>query len=230
MMRRICSRQLAMLPTMASITLAGLIAMSVASGCDREADSGAKDARETVGETTFDHTASPNATDGAQREKALPEDQASPVASSSSVTLEVADAQRYQQALDALKGRVVLVDFWATWCLPCKKNLPKIIDYAQQYGRDGVSVMTVSIDDESAHDNALEFLTSVRADVTNLRSQWGAGTESAERFDFSGEVPFYKLYDRQGQLRYRFSASADDAAGIEPLDKMEERIEQLLAQ
>ncbi len=124
----------------------------------------------------------------------------------------------------------MLVDFWATWCVPCKKNFPKIVWYGEKYGQQGLAIISVSMDDPSAQEDALRFLRSVKANDTNLISKWGAGSQSAERFEFSGEVPFYRLYDRQGKLRYEFSSNAESLKNTEPLEQIEPRIRELLDQ
>jgi thiol-disulfide isomerase/thioredoxin len=51
-------------------------------------------------------------------------------------------------ALASLKGKVVLVNFWATWCEPCKIEIPELIELQQQYGPKGFTVLGVAMDDE----------------------------------------------------------------------------------
>ncbi len=155
-------------------------------------------------------------------------DTSEPRSESEGVTLRTADTQLFQQVLQQHQGQVVLVDFWATWCISCKKNFPKIVGYGAKYKDAGLTIVSVSIDDPAAQEEALRFLKSIKANHINLISKWGAGTESAERFDFSGEVPFYRLYDRQGQLKYEFSANAQSTRNMEPLEQIETRIQELL--
>jgi thiol-disulfide isomerase/thioredoxin len=50
-------------------------------------------------------------------------------------------------ALDARKGRVVLVNFWATWCRPCLKELPDLLALEQKYAARGFDLLAVSLDD-----------------------------------------------------------------------------------
>ncbi len=49
-------------------------------------------------------------------------------------------------SLAALKGRVVYLDFWATWCPPCRKSFPWMDEMQMQYGDDGLTIVAISID------------------------------------------------------------------------------------
>ena len=49
--------------------------------------------------------------------------------------------------LSDYKGKVILLDFWATWCGPCKYEIPVFVELQKQYGKDGLQVIGVSVDD-----------------------------------------------------------------------------------
>src|SRR2546427_3618816 len=49
--------------------------------------------------------------------------------------------------LSDFKGRVILLDFWATWCIPCKVEIPWFVEFERKYGSQGLQVIGVSVDD-----------------------------------------------------------------------------------
>jgi cytochrome c biogenesis protein CcmG, thiol:disulfide interchange protein DsbE len=51
--------------------------------------------------------------------------------------------------LSAYQGKVVLLDFWATWCEPCQEEIPHFMDLQNEYGKEGLQIIGVSMDDSS---------------------------------------------------------------------------------
>lgn len=60
----------------------------------------------------------------------------------------VTDAIGNKVSLSDYRGKVVLLNFWATWCAPCRVEIPWFIDFEKQYARDGLVVLGVSFDEE----------------------------------------------------------------------------------
>lgn len=122
-------------------------------------------------------------------------------------------------SMQQLKGQVVLVDFWASWCAPCRKSFPWLNTIQQRYGSEGLLVLAVNEDSE--RNEASRFLQQVPAQFAVLYDNNGA---VAEQFQLPG-MPSSFLIDKKGQIRYRhIGFKQADIAGYEAI------IRQLLAE
>jgi cytochrome c biogenesis protein CcmG, thiol:disulfide interchange protein DsbE len=98
--------------------------------------------------------------------------------------------------LDTLRGRVVYLDFWASWCAPCRQSFPWMQQMQQQYRADGFEVIAVNLDQYRA--DADRFL---RTYPTQLRLVFDSEGALATRFDVQG-MPMSLLIDRHGATRF----------------------------
>ena len=78
-----------------------------------------------------------------------------------------ADRQGETVALDKLRGKVVYVDFWASWCGPCRRSFPWMNEMQQKYGAKGFTVVAVNVDKKRA--DAESFSRRARAVHHRLR-------------------------------------------------------------
>jgi cytochrome c biogenesis protein CcmG/thiol:disulfide interchange protein DsbE len=99
-----------------------------------------------------------------------------------------------QGSIAAYRGRWVLVNLWASWCVPCRQEAPVLDRFARRYGKRGVSVLGINVQDNS--DDALGFLREYRVRYPQLRS---VGDERSAAFGSTG-VPENFLVDPRGRL------------------------------
>jgi len=117
--------------------------------------------------------------------------------------------------LAALRGRVVLLNFWATWCAPCQVEIPRFISWQSKYAADGLQIIGVSMDDDSA-----PVATLVRTRGVNYPVVMG-DEEIGLLYGGVLGLPVTYLIDRQGIVRARYKGEAD-------LGAMESAIQRLL--
>jgi thiol-disulfide isomerase/thioredoxin len=127
--------------------------------------------------------------------------------SESAVTLRLADAAALQQVLQSHRGKIVVVDFWATWCGPCVEQFPHTVELAAKYRDRDLAVVSVSMDDPSSEPQVRAFLEKQGARFDNLLSGYGSPVEATKAFELPGPVPCYRIYDRSGQLLKQFAVN-----------------------
>jgi thiol-disulfide isomerase/thioredoxin len=127
-------------------------------------------------------------------------------------------------------GKVVLIDFWATYCEKCREVFPHTVELSRTLADKGLVVLSVSCDDANRVDEALTFLRTHGGKFQHLRSVHGSDEQTFVDFEIDGgALPHYKLYDRKGLLRHTIAAG--DPSG-EPFDlaTLDKAIEELLAE
>ena len=111
------------------------------------------------------------------------------------------DAAGLTQFVGEHQGKVVLVDFRATWCQPCVQLFPHTVELDRRWADRGLAVVGVNLDDPSDESYVRRFLAQKGADFPNFISRFGASPQSVEAFDVTGSaIPFIRIYDRQGKV------------------------------
>lgn len=114
--------------------------------------------------------------------------------------LEDIDLDGFELTIASLKGRVVAVDAWATWCVPCRAKFPKFVEIAKKHAGEKIAFVSLAIE-ESAPEKAREFLKTSGADFLNLRLANVPSAAWQKRLGFAA-VPHYLLYDATGKLAF----------------------------
>jgi peroxiredoxin len=119
--------------------------------------------------------------------------------------------------LKNFRGKVVLLNFWATWCAPCQLEMPAFAAWQRQYGPDGLQVIGISMDDDATPVVGLVAKFKLNYPVlmgdANLGRQYGGVLG----------LPLTYLIDRDGVVRARFQGETD-------LKTIERRLQTILAQ
>ena len=119
--------------------------------------------------------------------------------------------------LAAMKGKVVYVDFWASWCGPCKQSFPFMNELQAKYRAQGFEVLAINLD--AKRDEADKFLAEVPAQFTVA---FDAKGDSAKRFEIKG-MPSSYLIGRDGKV-----AAAHRGFKEQDRKELESRIAQAL--
>jgi thiol-disulfide isomerase/thioredoxin len=111
--------------------------------------------------------------------------------------------------LSAMRGEVVVVNFWASWCKPCRRELPALNALNAELAKQGGNVVAISIDEE--RDNVKRF---ARANGLSLPIAHDGPDGLARQLDLK-HVPFTIILDRSGQVA--FSTSGADGNALESI-------------
>ncbi len=126
------------------------------------------------------------------------------------VELKTLDGKAYR--LSDLRGRVVLVNFWATWCLPCRNEIPEFNEMQREYEAKGFTVVGVTSHDTV--EDVRSFQQDVKQDYTVL-----LGTDDIPaKFQNGPGLPVTYIIDREGRVRQKI-IGARDRAGFEAVVK-----------
>ncbi len=112
--------------------------------------------------------------------------------------------------LEEWKGKVILMNFWASWCAPCQYEIPEFVDYQKRYGDKGLQFVGIGVDEQrklanvarSLHINYPVLVLEPSA-ARPLMARWGNDT---------GIIPYTVVIDRDGRIRYIHRGSFDDEA------------------
>ena len=110
-----------------------------------------------------------------------------------------------QVSLSSYRGRIVLLDFWATWCVPCREETPHFVELQQKYGERGLQVIGVSMDDS---------LAPVRPFVEQFHVNYPIVMGTAKTGEQYGGVlglPIAFLIDREGHIVSKHIGATDAA-------------------
>ena len=128
------------------------------------------------------------------------------------------DLHNKPQKIDQWRGKVVVVNFWATWCAPCRKEIPMFVKMQEKYGSKGLQFVGISIDQV---DKTSEFARYFDVNYPNLIGTFDAVEISRLAGNKQGALPYTVILDRRGRI------SATELGGLTQ-EKLEALVNPLL--
>jgi len=119
----------------------------------------------------------------------------------------VSSANAQQFDLSAYKGQVVYLDFWASWCVPCRLSFPWMNELQQEYAGKGFTVVAVNMDHDAAA--AQQFLSQMPASFKIVFDPKG---DVAKKYPLKG-MPTTFLIGRDGAVRFEHDGFSDQRRG-----------------
>jgi len=116
------------------------------------------------------------------------------------------DLKGLQERLAKERGRVVVVNYWATWCEPCREEFPEFVEFHRSWAGQGVTFLSVSLDVASVRDTEVKkFLAEQRVPFpVFIRTAAEDPNDFINAIDrkWSGELPATFVYDREGRRKH----------------------------
>jgi peroxiredoxin len=114
-------------------------------------------------------------------------------------------------------GKTLLVNFWATWCTPCRHEMPMLMDMQREYGSKGFQVVGIALDDVQS---VRDFIDQYGISYPILVGQADVMAASAEYGNVKGVLPYSVLVDKTGIIRWQYSGEIHPEDVSRWLDKL----------
>lgn len=129
--------------------------------------------------------------------------------------LELKDLAGKTGKIADLRGSIAVVNFWATWCGPCREELPMLSQLEKEYGPQRIRFVAISADEAKDRKKVEGFLTS---DPLPMEVWLGGNIEMLDRADLGNELPATLILDDKGEVVARILGQAREQDLRRPLD------------
>jgi peroxiredoxin len=127
------------------------------------------------------------------------------------------DAEGNTASLNDLRGKVVLINFWATWCAPCRKEIPELIEINNELNDDAFTLIGISVDEASDINKVDMFIKEQNINYVNVLDDG----RLTRQFGSIRAIPTTIIIDKEGTVR-------ETIVGVRTKDQFMEKIKQYL--
>ena len=115
------------------------------------------------------------------------------------LALSLPDAGGHPQPIAQWQGKVLVVNFWATWCAPCREEMPDLVRAQKEYGAKGLQIVGIAADNA---DKVQQFAKEIELNYPALIGGYAAIDLSKELGNSLVALPFTLILDRRGKVAY----------------------------
>lgn len=133
--------------------------------------------------------------------------------------LSLKDLKGKRERLRDYRGKIVVLNFWATWCVPCNTEMPMLVEAEKAYGRRGVVFIGASVDDQKTKDHVPSFLEKFHV---TFPIWLGASPDDMDHLQMGPAVPATAFLDEDGTIVARVEGQLHPG-------ELEERVDWLLS-
>ena len=145
----------------------------------------------------------------------------SPFAHAAEASLHSGDVKAIFADIKKPGAKAVLVNVWATWCEPCRDEMPSLLEFYRRHRAEGLRLVLLSVDDEANRDGVLAFLASQGVDfATWIKRGDDQALMRALDPEWSGNIPASFLFDGRGKAQQRSYGPVNEEALKEVWDRV----------
>lgn len=115
-------------------------------------------------------------------------------------------------------GQIILLNFWATWCPPCMKEIPDFIELQKKYGDQGLQIIGIAIDDEEL---VKDFAREIQMNYPVMASEM-EGVELSQRYGNEiGALPYTAIINRKGEITRKITGELSMIEAVKILEDLD---------
>ncbi|MES0326698.1 MAG: TlpA disulfide reductase family protein [Gammaproteobacteria bacterium] len=118
-------------------------------------------------------------------------------------------------------GKVILLNFWATWCPPCLKEIPGFIELQEQYGDQGFQVIGIAVDNEKA---VRDYVNEVKINYPVIAAEFDAVELSSRYGNRMGALPYSVIINRESEISNKITGELSKIEAEKLIEKLNIKI------